>query len=67
MYRVNTVAVTRSLPAPVHQSSATSVQSGFHVLAGLQEVYWSDDDAVCACLSCSRKVVSIALLNPFNN
>lgn len=36
-----------SLPAPVtHSSHFSSSQSKSHVLAGLQDAYWSDDDAV---------------------
>lgn len=34
-----------SLPAPVFQSGATSIQSKSRVLAGLQDAYWSDDEA----------------------
>lgn len=42
-----------SLPAPVFQSGATSIQSKSRVLAGVQDAYWSDDEAVRVCSSCS--------------
>ncbi|KAF9653850.1 hypothetical protein BDM02DRAFT_3182296 [Thelephora ganbajun] len=34
-----------SLPAPVFQSGAASIQSKSRVLAGVQDAYWSDDEA----------------------
>ena len=40
-----------SLPAPVLQSGATSIQSKSRVLAGVQDAYWSDDEAVRGCSS----------------
>lgn len=34
------------LPAPAMRASTPSVQSKSHVLAGVQDAYWSDDEAV---------------------
>lgn len=35
-----------SLPAPVVHAGFSVSQSKSHVLAGVQDAYWSDDDAV---------------------
>ena len=35
-----------SLPAPVVHAGFSAHQSKSHVLAGVQDAYWSDDDAV---------------------
>ena len=34
------------LPAPAMRAGTPSVQSKSHVLAGVQDAYWSDDEAV---------------------
>lgn len=45
-----------SLPAPVVHAGFSAHQSKSHVLAGVQDAYWSDDDAV----STSRMFARIA-------
>lgn len=39
------------LPAPALHASTAAVQSKSHVLAGVQDAYWSDDEAVRIFLS----------------
>lgn len=39
------------LPAPALHASTAVVQSKSHVLAGVQDAYWSDDEAVCIVLT----------------
>ncbi|KAG6906549.1 hypothetical protein DXG01_013235 [Tephrocybe rancida] len=36
-----------SLPAPVVHAGFSASQSKSHVLAGVQDAYWSDDEAIC--------------------
>lgn len=40
-----------SLPAPVVHAGFSVSQSKSHVLAGVQDAYWSDDEAVSIFLS----------------
>jgi hypothetical protein len=43
-----------SLPAPVVHAGFSVSQSKSHVLAGVQDAYWSDDEAV-SFSACSRE------------
>jgi len=45
---MSTARLHPSLPAPVIHAGFSVPQSKSHVLAGVQDAYWSDDEAVSA-------------------